>query len=107
MAKSTVRCVQCGAKNKDVIEERCRLCGFLLPDFQRRRLAAAGASEGQSFAASVEDEVGVWQNYGANGVPRRTHIHEDDGSSGANPLTLIAAVVLAVIVVLGAAQLLI
>jgi hypothetical protein len=107
MGKPSVRCTQCGAKNGESLEQRCRLCGFLLPDHQRRRLAAAGATEGISFAASVEEELGTWASYGANGVPKRQHIFDADGESTGTPLTVVVALVVALVLVLGAAQLLI
>jgi hypothetical protein len=108
MSKTRVRCTQCGAKNAESLEERCRLCGFLLPDFHRRRLAAAGAADGTSFAESVEEEVGVWKNYGSNGTPKRTRrIFDDPSEAGNSPLTVVVALVVAAIIVLGAAQLLI
>ena len=107
MAKPSVRCAQCGAKNGESLEERCRICGFLLPDFHRRRLAAAGAHDGLSFAAAVEEEVGAWQDYGTNGVAKRRRVFDDPNETDSSPLTIIVALVIAAIIVMGAAQLLI
>jgi hypothetical protein len=107
MGKPTVRCAQCGAKNGESLTERCRLCGFLLPDFRRRRLAAAGADDGISFAAAVEQEVCVWNDYGANGVPKRKNIFVDPNEGKQSPFMVVGALVVATVIVLFAAQLLI
>jgi hypothetical protein len=64
MADGKVRCPGCGAKNTDALAERCRLCGGLLPDANRRRTAAIGAATGgPAFADLVESEVAAWKEY--------------------------------------------
>jgi hypothetical protein len=108
MGKLMMRCTQCGAKNSESHEgDRCRLCGFLLPDFQRRRLTAAGADEGGSFAAAVEEEVGAWKEYGVNGAPKRRHVFDDPDEGNVSPMTIVVALIVAAVIVLGAAKLLI
>ena len=72
MADAKVRCVECGAKNADALADRCRICGGLLPDANRRRTAAIGAAtNGPAFAELVESEVAAWKEY-AEGRSRAT-----------------------------------
>ena len=62
MAQGKVRCVECGAKNADVLAERCRICGGLLPDAVKRRADRLGAvTDGPAFNILVEHEVESWQ----------------------------------------------
>jgi hypothetical protein len=61
MGQPKVRCAFCGAKNSDPKEDRCRICGGLLPDAERRR--KDNATTGESFKTVVENEVGVWRDY--------------------------------------------
>ena len=62
MAQGKVRCVECGAKNADILAERCRICGGLLPDAVRRRADKLGSiTSGPAFNVLVEHEVAAWQ----------------------------------------------
>ena len=62
MAQGKVRCVECGAKNTDLLAERCRICGGLLPDAVRRRADRLGAvTSGPAFNVIVENEVTAWE----------------------------------------------
>lgn len=64
MADAKVRCDGCGAKNTDPLADRCRICGALLPDAQRRRVAKVGATTaGPAFTELVESEVSAWREY--------------------------------------------
>ena len=60
MAQGKVRCVECGAKNTDLLAERCRICGGLLPDAVRRRADRLGAvTSGLVALASRGDISGM------------------------------------------------
>jgi hypothetical protein len=72
MGEGKVRCQECGAKNSDPLADRCRVCSAMLPDAQRRRMAAIGATTaGPAFAELVESEVAAWKEY-AEGRNRRS-----------------------------------
>ena len=60
MGQPKIRCVFCGAKNREPEHGRCRICGGLLP-IDERPLAAAAT--GDSFKAIVEQEVDAWRAY--------------------------------------------
>ena len=60
MIQEKVRCQYCGAKNTDIMKDRCRICGGLLPDADERRKLI---TEGDTFKALVEAEVETWQDY--------------------------------------------
>src|SRR4051794_25484959 len=111
MAQVKVRCSGCGAMNADLLADRCRICGNLLPNAHDRRAAKIGAATaGPAFNELVESEVGVWKEYDGRSAqqPRSRRPpeeqptrHKTNAVTG-NALLVLLAVVAGATVVFGA-----